>query len=134
MGDRGKQPRPALTLSKPASLFGQGFVAHLGGVSNPADQVAVACRRGTTTRVWFSDGSSASSPLSDTKTIACHVIGICVLVDGAITGVTPDGETQVYVIGTVGWALGMLNPFKLRQIKATGTDVGAADIYLAEGK
>jgi len=103
-------------------------------VSNPADQVAVAARRGTTTRVWFADGTSASSPFSDTKELKRHAIGVCVLADGTMIGVTPDGEDQTYVFGTGGLALGVFHPFKLKQIKATSTTVTAANIYLAEGK
>jgi len=104
-------------------------------VSNPADQVAVAARRGSTSRAWFAgDTASYSSPFDDAKELKRHAIGVCVLADGNLVGVTPDGEQQTYVFGTGGLALGVFHPFKLRQIRATSTTVTAANLYLAEGK
>ena len=104
-------------------------------MSNPADQVAVAARRGSTSRAWFAgDQASYSSPFHDTKELKRRPIGICVVADGTLVGVTYDGEQQTYVFGTGGLALGVFHPFVLKQILATGTTVSAANTWLAEGK
>lgn len=98
------------------------------------ENVANAPIQANSTRQWFTDGTSASSALSDTKTLKRYPVGVCVLADGDVKITTPEGEEQTVTFGTGGFALGMFHPFRCKQVWATGTTVAAADVWLAEAK
>lgn len=97
-----------------------GFQLLVKSYKNGAS-TSINLRNKTTGAITASGGDCRS----DTLQLAAEAQGIHVNVAGTITVIDSDGNTAAFVV-----AAGVYYPYRVRQIKATGTTLGASDFNL----